>query len=136
MRVWSSVSVAGPEPVVERAGAVEQLDELLVELFDRESLVRAVALLRALDARAPPVPNLLLAVARADEEREGLLARGRDDGDGVGLAEAGQVVEVRVLPEAVLCVVRARHLARRRDDGDRTGLHPPHELRELRSWHQ
>jgi hypothetical protein len=129
------VGVAVAESVVERARAVEQFRELRVELIDGESLVRAVALLRALYARASARPRLLLLVARPHEERVARLARGRDDGDGVGLVEARQVVEVGVLPEAVLRVVRARRLARRRYDGDGVRPHSPHELRQLRSSH-
>ena len=107
--IWSvEVGVAVAETVVEAARAVESSRELFAELRDGERGVRAVSLFRALDAGAPAVPDLALGVARADEERVLVLGvRGRDDGDGLGLAEAREVVEVRVLPEAVLRVVRA-----------------------------
>src|SRR5205085_8591433 len=98
--------------------AVEKLRELPLKLLYGKGRVRAELLLRALDPGATPRPGLLLFVARADEERVALLARRRDDGDGVRLREAGQVIKIRVLTKAVLCVVRARRLARRRKDGD------------------
>jgi hypothetical protein len=126
----------GAEPVVEAVRAVEEVGQLLLKLLDGEGGVGAELLLRALDAGPPPRPDLLLGVARADEEREALVLRRRDDGDGIGLLKAGQVVEIRVLTEAVLGVVRARHLARAGQDGDGVRLHAPHELGELRSRHQ
>ena len=89
--------------VVERLRADRELGELLRELLDREGRLGSELLPRALDAGAVAGPGLLRGIPRRDEE-DVTLALGRpraQDGDRVGLAEAGEVPEVGVLPVGV-----------------------------------
>ena len=55
---------------VEHGRVLDELRQALVELVDRVGRVGAVDVLRALDAGAAAGPDLLVLVARADEQRE------------------------------------------------------------------
>src|SRR5436190_2868327 len=107
-----------------------------MKLRDGQRTVCAEGCDRAFDAVAAAIPRLALRVARADEERELVFGRaGRDDGDGFGFGEAGQVVEIRILAVAIFRVVRACAFGCAGDDGDRVRLHAAYELFELGSAH-
>ena len=81
--------------------------QLARELVDRERVVGAEVLLRAVDAGARSVPDLALGIARPHEHRRLRLRFAVEDEHGLRLVEAGQVVEVGVLPVLVLDVVVA-----------------------------
>jgi hypothetical protein len=83
---------------------------------DREGFVDAERRGRGLGAEAVAVPDLALQVLRRAEQRGAAVARQHQPG--VGLGEAGQVIEVAVVPVQEVGVAVARALGRGRDDGD------------------
>ena len=64
------------EHVKDALGVLQQARQLGVERLDRMRVVRPVVGLRALDTRPVAVPDLALAIARLDEQREGRAAVG------------------------------------------------------------
>jgi hypothetical protein len=96
------------------------LAQLGVELANRVRGVGAIRRDGALDAGAPAVPDLHLAVSRTDEEDVALLGVGGiDHGHGIGLVEASQKEEAARLAKLVVHVVVAWALSGARDDGHR-----------------
>jgi len=115
--------------VVDGGAVLEETGQDLVDVADRERIVRTEIAHRPLRARAAAVPRLACGVALADEEHVlGLLAPRDEHGDGLGLAEAGEIVEVAVLAVGVFDVVIAVPDGRRRHDHDRGATDDPHEL--------
>ena len=119
--------------------AADELGQLGREALDGEGLLRTEERDRAFGAVATTVPDLALRVARAHEQHElgrlalGILSAWRDDGDGIGLGEAGEVGEVGVLPEAMVRVARADMLVRGGDDGDAVAADAAHQFRATRA---
>ena len=112
--------------VVEPRGAGEVLLELLGEVPDRERGVSAEPLDRAFDTGARPVPCLAFRVALAHEEDRAVFVVGsREDQHRVGLLEAGEIPEVRVLTVGVLDVVVADVDGTRGEHGDGARAHAP-----------
>ena len=108
------------EPVDEGGPAERVLAQLGVELVDGVGGIGAVGGDGALDARAPSVPDLHLAVTRTDEQDEALLGvSGVDHRDGIGLVEPGEEVEVGLLAELEPGVGVPRHLAGAGNHGQR-----------------
>jgi hypothetical protein len=93
-----------PEGVEQARAVLDQRRQPRRELADRVRLVRAEDRDRALDPRPAAVPGLEQRIARLHEERE---AVAREDRERLGLLEAGQIQQVRVLAEHVVGVVRA-----------------------------
>ena len=131
----SSARVAA-EHVEQALRALEQRRQLPVERVGRERFVRPVVGDRALDARPVARPRLGGAIARLHEERVGRAAVRAQHGHRVGVVEAGQVVEVAVLPERELGVGRARQQARALDDGHGPGAHALEEASTARGEHE
>src|SRR5579875_3210934 len=84
-----------PERVVQRLVADEQRRELRIEFVDRIGGVDLQRLRRRLDPQAPPVPDLLRAITRAQEKDLARDVRARrDDEGGIRLAESRQIIEI------------------------------------------
>ncbi len=131
----------------ERARRADQIvGQPLRQLLDRVGRVDAERLGRRFDAQPLAVPDLALAVARA-QEQHGPLARvlRREHEQRLGLAEAGQVVEVGVGAVGVLGVGVAQRVRRGREEHDalaepfehrrappREGVHPSRACRKRR----
>ena len=124
------------EHVEQALRALEQAGQLRVEGVGRVRLVRAVVGDRTLDARPVARPGFSGAVPRLDEERVGGAAVGAEHGHRVRMVEAGQVVEVAVLPERELRVGRARDDARALHDGHGPGAHALDESLATRGKHE
>ena len=77
-----------PRRVIDDRGVLDQLRESRLELVDGVRRVRSVGALRAVDARAQTRPDLLLLVARPDEEGERMLGAGRQDAGRIRLGKA------------------------------------------------
>ena len=88
-------------------GLAEPARQLLLQRVERMRDVRAVRLDRPFDAGTRSDPEGLLGVAWPDEQREGLLGAGREEGDGVGLRKPRDVTEVAVLAKRIVRVARA-----------------------------
>ncbi len=115
--------------VVDARAALEQARQDLVDVADREGVVRAVVPDRPFRARAGAVPGLARRVAVAHEQD--VFTRrpaGNQHRHGLGLGEAGQVVEITVRAVEVLDVVVAHAHGRGRQDRDRVLAHDPHQL--------
>ena len=105
------------ESVVDREGVLQIVRQALVELLDRIRRVRPYRLHRAGYPRTISVPNLALAIALAAEDHETMLRMNRgQDGDALGLVEAGEVVEIAILSVGMVYVGVARIHARSRHD--------------------
>ena len=84
---------------------------------------------RALGPGAATIPGFARGIAVAHEQDVlGLLATGDEHRDGLGLVEAGQVVEVAVGPVVVVDVAVALALGRGGNDGDGALAHQLHQL--------
>ena len=70
----------------------------------------------------------IVGVVGADEQHERLVVAGSQHGDGVGLVEAGEVVERRGLPEGVLDVAVAQRVVTRGEDGGAAGAEASQQL--------
>jgi hypothetical protein len=80
--------------VIEHGRPVDDLRQLLVKLANRERLVGTVVGHRAFDARAVTGPDFLFQVSGPHKQRELLVPRRRDDGNGLRLFEPGQIKEI------------------------------------------
>lgn len=110
------------------AAAGKQLGQALVELADHEGLVGAEVRLRTLGAGAVAVPDFHLAVARAAEQHElALGAAGQQRDQRLRLGEAAEVIEVGVLPVAVLGVAVAPVVQGRGHQRHGIGADGPHQ---------
>ncbi len=122
--------------VIDTLARLEQARQDVVDVGDRKGVVGAVVGDGALGARPAAVPQLLVGVAiAAEHEVFAVGATGYQHGDGVGLGEAGEIVEVAVGSVVVQRVAAAHALGRRGDDGDGAGadelLEVPAPAREL-----
>jgi hypothetical protein len=116
--------------VVDPRAPFHQAEQDLVEVGDRERVVRAVGGDGAFRSGARPVPILALAVALAHEQQVlALRSAGCEHRDRVGLREAGEVVEIAVLPVRVLDVAVTGAHRRGRQDRDRVAPERAHQLR-------
>jgi hypothetical protein len=110
--------VEGPilaQAVDDATPILEQSRQLVVELTDEGRLVRAEALLGAVHSGTRTIPYFAGRIARAHEEGH-LALDGVEHQDALGLVEAGEVVEIRILPVVVFDVVVAdEHLRRRQN---------------------
>ena len=95
------------ERVVHRPDLGEEFRQLLVQFFDRKSLVGSKECRRALHPDSLPDPYLILGIERVDEEHIRCIRAWAQDGDRVRLVEAGEVPERRVLSKLVLDIVVA-----------------------------
>jgi hypothetical protein len=98
--------VVASQHVVDLTSLREDLWQLVLELVGFEGLVGAVVALCPFDSGAVPGPGLRLATARLHEQAVGGAAVGAQHGHGMRMVESGQVPEVAVLPEWIVCVVR------------------------------
>ena len=109
-------SGVGPDRVVERRLVAEQSRDFCIQFGDRVTLVEAEALLRALRPAAKAVPGFALFVLLAAEQQAPGLRAGDDHQHGLGLREAGEVVEMAVEAVGVVRVAVAYALRRGRND--------------------
>src|SRR5690606_6880370 len=119
---------------------LEQARQDVVDVGDRKRVVGAVVGDRPLGSGARSVPQLALGIALAAEEQElALRPARREHGDGLGLLETGQVIEVAVRTIVEQRVAAAYALGRGNDDGDALRADDVHErlapLRELAPIH-
>src|SRR6185312_14785002 len=110
---------------IENLGAVlHEPGQDLVDVGDGECVVRAIRAPRTCRTGAPSVPGLTCRVALAHEEDVFSVVAPRDqDRHRLGLVEAGQIIEVTVLPVRVFDVVVAVAYRRRGQDGDGVAAH-------------
>src|SRR5882724_1451251 len=119
-----------------RAHGVENLCALLdearqdlIDVGDREGVVRPVALNRALGSGARTVPCLPSRIALPDEQQIlGLRPSRHQDGDRLGFRKSGEIVEMTVLPIGVLDVAVAMAHRSRGQNRDRVPADHAHEL--------
>jgi len=104
------------ERVPDGVSVFQQAGQAGVELGHGEGLVHAQRLGGGLRAQADAVPDLALQVLGLAEQ--GGAALGRDHQPAIGLAEAGEVIEVAVVPVEEVAVAVALALRRGGDDGD------------------
>ena len=91
-----------PDVAVHLLPVLQQAGKDLADVVDGEGVVRAVVRHRTLQAGPRAVPHLAFRVAVAAEQHVlPLFPMRAEHGDGGGLREVGQVVEVAVRPEAV-----------------------------------
>src|SRR5690606_11667141 len=92
------IELARADRVVDSLATLEQTRQDLVDVADRERVVRAVMLDRSGGTGAPAIPHLLHRIPVAAEEDVLALRPARHEhGDRFGLREAGEVIEVAVL---------------------------------------
>lgn len=99
----------------------EQARQRRVDLLDRMGFVQAEGFAGGFGTEAETVPDfafLVLGAAEQHAERRCVAGRHHDGQHGFGLGEAGQVIEVAVVPVGVVAVAVAHGLRRGRDDGD------------------
>ena len=117
------------EVVVDALAPFDHAGQDVVDVVDRKRVVEGELVDRAFRAEARPVPAFALGIAFAAEQDDFAGLAARDQGQHrLRLVEAGQVVEVAVLPVRIMRVVVADALGRRRQDGDGVATDDAHQL--------
>src|SRR5690606_24994146 len=114
--------------VVHARTVLHEPRENVVDVADRECVIRAVVARRAFRTGAPAVPRFPHGVAVSDEEHVlGLRTAGDQDSHRVRVGEAGEVVKIAIRTVAVAHVAIAKLLGNRRQDRNRASAHHLHE---------
>ena len=118
-----------PHGVEDARTLLHQARQNLVDVGDREGIVRAVALDRALGTRPCAVPRLAQRVVLAHEQQIlGMRTARHQHRHGIGLGKAAQVIELAVLAIGVLDVAVAMAHRGGGQDGDGVLADHAHEL--------
>ena len=129
-----------PHDVVDTVGAFEQARQYIVDIVDREGIVRPVDFDRPFLPGAAAVPGLLFGIPfAAKQDVFAVLAPRLQHHERVGLVESREIEEIAVLAKRVVRIAIADRLRRRRQNRDGVFSHHLHQLVttafELGSFH-
>ena len=117
------------EVVVDAAAAFDHAGQDVVDVADREGVVESVIVDRAFGSGARTVPRFAFGIAfAAEQDRLAVRAAGNQREHGFGFGEAGEVMEIAVLPVRIMAVVVAQPFRRGGHDADGIAAHDSHQL--------
>jgi len=117
------------EVVVDARAALDHAGQDVVDVLDRERVVEAALLDRAVGPQARTVPGFARGIAvAAEQDGLGGTAAGQQHEHRIGLGKAAEVMEVAVLAIRIRRVVVAQPLRRGRHDDDGVVAGQAHEL--------
>ena len=115
--------------VVNACARLDDARQDVVDIVDRESVIRTVMIDRTLGPHPRAVPALLFAVPLAAEQQElAGGAPGHERGNCLRLRKTGEVIEIAVLPIAVFDIARSGADRCRGENGDAVHADHAHQL--------